>query len=41
MLVVVVLALVLGGVRGDPMPSHTFAAPFNEVQVDGKRLAST
>jgi hypothetical protein len=40
------LVAVVGGVRGNDhhdsrMRSHMFRPPFNEVQVDGKRLAST
>ena len=28
------------GVGGELMEAHTFAAPFNDVQVDGKRFVS-
>ena len=27
--------------RGEPLPAHSFAAPFNDVHVDGKRYVST
>jgi len=43
MLVVVCLAMLttlMVGVEGEVMEAHTFAAPFNDVQVDGKRFVS-
>lgn len=44
MLVVVwclaMLMTLMVGVEGEMMEAHTFAAPFNDVQVDGKRFVS-
>jgi len=34
------LATMMVGVGGEMMEAHTFIAPFNDVQVDGKRLVS-
>ena len=44
MLVVVwclaMLTTLMVGVEGEMMEAHTFTAPFNDVQVDGKRFVS-
>lgn len=34
------LTTLMVGVEGEMMEAHTFAAPFNDVQVDGKRFVS-
>lgn len=36
----IILATMMVGVGGEMMDAHTFAAPFNDVQVDGKRFVS-
>lgn len=41
LLALLLVLVVVERAGGEAMPSHTFVAPFNEVQVDGKRLVST
>lgn len=40
MVMMVILMLMMKGIDAVPLESHTFAAPFNDVQVDGKRYIS-